>query len=103
MLKLLVALKRRLQHAALAPVLEQNEILVQRQEEAMQVNSNTLEQFASALKDCASQLDKHTEAIKSMAEAAQELQATVREMNRALSLDEIGRVQNRRIEVGTKL
>lgn len=103
MLKLLVALNRRLQHAALAPVLEQNEILVQRQEEAMQVNSNTLEQFASALKYCAEQLDKHTEAIKSMAEAAQELQDTVREMNRVLSLDEIGRVQNRRIEVGTKL
>ncbi|MDO9579168.1 MAG: hypothetical protein Q7J06_01160 [Bacteroidales bacterium] len=86
MLKLLVAFKQRLQRAALAPILEQNERLVQRQEEALRVNNRTLEQFASALRDCAEQLSRHTEAVKSMAEASQELRNTVREINECLRL-----------------
>ena len=86
MLKLLGGLPQRLQRAALAPILEQNERLVQRQEEALRVNNRTLEQFASALRDCAKQLSRHTEAVKSMAEASQELRETVREINECLRL-----------------
>lgn len=86
MLKLLGGLPQRLQRAALAPILEQNERLAQRQEEALRVNNRTLEQFASALRDCAEQLARHTEAVKSMAEASQELRDTVREINKLLRL-----------------
>ncbi len=84
MLKLLGGLPQRLQRAALAPILEQNERLVQRQEEALRVNNRTLEQFASALRDCAEQLSRHTEAVKSIAEASQELRDTVRQINKFL-------------------
>lgn len=80
------ALGQRLQRALLAPVLEQNEQLLQRQEEALRVNNRSLEEFSSALRDCAEQLAAHTSAIKSMAEASQELRDTVRKINELLGL-----------------
>jgi response regulator RpfG family c-di-GMP phosphodiesterase len=80
----LIALRRRVQHAILAPVREQNEGLLQRQEAALQANNRALEQFAAAMNQYAEQLAKHTEAVKNMASAAQELRDTVGEMNRML-------------------
>lgn len=84
MIKPLVGLRKRLQYALFAPVLEQNDRLLQRQEETLQANSRALEQFATAMSDCAEQLARHTDAIKGIASASQELLGVVREMNRML-------------------
>jgi len=65
---------------------------MQRQEEAMQTNSRVLGEFASALRDCAEQLARHTEAIRGMAEASEELRDTAQEMNKVLRLDNINRL-----------
>lgn len=85
------ALRQRLQRALLAPVLEQNERLLQRQEETLQANSRALEQFAVAMNECAEQLARHTDAVKGIASASLELLDVVREINRMLqgvSVDE---------------
>jgi len=84
MLKLLVALKQRLLYAALAPILERHERLIQRQEEIQQLNDRAMERITSAIKECAEQLANHTEAVKGMASASQELRETVRQINRML-------------------
>ncbi len=80
----LIELRQRLQRVLLAPVLEQNERLLQRQEEALQANSRALEQFAAAISECAEQLARHTDAVKGIASASEELMDVVREMNRML-------------------
>lgn len=88
------ALRQRMQNALFAPVLEQNKRLLQKQEATLQSNSRALEQFASALRDCAEQLARHTDAIRGIASAAQELLGVVCEMNRMLqqvSVDEAGK------------
>ncbi len=85
------ALRQRLQRVLLGPVLEQNERLLQRQEETLQRNSRALEQFAAAMSECAEQLARHTDAVKGIARASQELLDVVREMNKMLrrvSVDE---------------
>jgi len=84
MLKLLGGLPQRLQRAALAPILEQNERLVQRQEETLQRNSKALEQFAAAMSECAEQLARHTDAVKGIASASEELLDVVGQMNKML-------------------
>ncbi|MFH0769125.1 MAG: hypothetical protein V1932_06130 [Chloroflexota bacterium] len=91
MMNLLIELRQRLQRALLAPVLEQNERLLQRQEESLQANSRVLEQFTAAISDCAEQLARHTDAVKGIASASQELLDVVCEMNKMLrrvSVDE---------------
>ncbi|MBI2328372.1 MAG: hypothetical protein HYU85_01780 [Chloroflexi bacterium] len=77
-------LKRRMQRTLLAPVLEPNERLLQAQEKTLQRNSKALEQFAAAMSECAEQLAMHTDAVKGIASASQELLGVVREMNRIL-------------------
>ncbi len=97
------ALGQRLQRALLAPVLEQNEQLLQRQEEALRVNNRSLEEFSSALRDCAEQLARHTDAVKGIASAAQELRDVVHEMNEMLqrvSVDEDSEGQAKRLIAG---
>jgi len=85
MLKLLVALKQHLLYAALAPVLERHERLMQRQEEIQQLlNDRAMERITFAIKECAEQLASHTEAVKGMSSASQELRETVRQINRML-------------------
>ncbi len=78
----LIELRQRLQRALFAPVLKQNERLLQRQEETLQANSRALEQFAAAVSECAEQLARHTDAVKGIASTSQELLGVVREMNR---------------------
>jgi len=84
MLKPLAGLKQCLQRALISPVLHQNGRLLQRYEETLQENSQALEQFALAIRECSEQLARHTESVRSMASAAQELRDTVGEMNRIL-------------------
>jgi hypothetical protein len=84
LLNSIVRLRQRLQRVLLAPVLEQNERLLKGQEETLQRNSKALEQFAAAMSECAEQLARHTDAVKGIASASQELLGVVREMNRIL-------------------
>ncbi len=87
----LTELRQRLQRALFAPVLEQNERLLQKQEATLQSNSKALEQFAAAMSECAEQLARHTDAVKGIASASLELLDAVREINRVLrgvSVDE---------------
>jgi len=77
--------RQRLQRAIFGPVLEENEKLVQRQEEALQASSKALEQLASAVSEYAQHLMSHTEAVKGIAAAAQELRQAVQEQNRLFS------------------
>lgn len=83
-LNFLIALRQRLQRAMLAPVLEQNERLLQKQEATLQANSRALEQFAAAMSECAEQLARHTDAVKGIASASLELLDVVRQMKRML-------------------
>ena len=75
MLKFLIGLKQRLQNAVFAPLLEQNERLVRRQEEA-------LKQFGSSMSQLAVQLERHTGSVIKMADAAQALRDTLRERDK---------------------
>lgn len=87
----LIKLRQRLQRVLFASVLEQNERLLQRQEETLQANSRVVEQVATAISECAEQLARHTDAVKSIASASQELLDVVCEMNKMLqrvSVDE---------------
>ncbi len=87
----LIALRQRLRRAIVGPLLDQNERLVQRQEETLRTNTRALEQFAAAMSECAKQLARHTDAVKSMARASEELLDVVRQMNEMLqrvSVDE---------------
>ncbi|MFH0768363.1 MAG: hypothetical protein V1932_02190 [Chloroflexota bacterium] len=86
----LIKLRQRLLRVLLAPILEQNEGLLRRQEDALQVNSKALEQFAAAMSECAEQLARHTDAVKGIASASQELLGVVREMNRILREGGVG-------------
>ena len=98
-LNFLIALKQRLQRAMLAPVLEQNERLLQKQEATLQANSRALEQFAAATSECAEQLARHTDAVKGIASASLELLNVVREINtvlRGVSVDEETEAQGKR-------
>ncbi|MDP2917627.1 MAG: hypothetical protein Q8O16_06840 [Dehalococcoidia bacterium] len=64
---------------------------MQRQEETLRTNTRALEQFAAAMSECAKQLARHTDAVKSMAKASEELLDVVRQMNKMLrrvSVDE---------------
>ncbi len=100
MLDSIVRLRQRLQRALLAPVLEQNERLLQAQEKTLQRNSEALEQFAVAMSECAKQLARHTDAVKGIASASQELRDVVREMNEMLqraSVDEDSEGQAKRL------
>jgi len=83
-LKLLTVLKERLLYALLATVLERHGRFIRKQEEILHMNDRAIELIASSVKDCAEQLATHTEAVKGMASASQELLETVREMNRIL-------------------
>jgi hypothetical protein len=56
----------------------------QRQEESVQLDNLAFKKIASAIDACAEQLIKHTEAVKSMAAASQELRDIVRKMNEIL-------------------
>ncbi len=85
-----IALRQHLQRAMLAPVLEQNERLMQKQEATLQANSRALEQFATAMSECAEQLARHTDAVKGIASASLELLDVVRQMNRMLQELSIG-------------
>lgn len=96
----LIALRRRLQRTLFAPVLEQNERLLQKQEATLQSNSRALEQFAAAMSECAEQLARHTDAVKGIASAAQELRDVVHEMNEMLqrvSVDEETEAQGKHL------
>jgi len=100
MLDSIVRLRQRLQRALLAPVLEQNERLLQAQEKTLQRNSKALEQFAAAMSECAEQLARHTDAVKGIASASQELRDVVRKMNEMLqrvSVDEDSEGQAKRL------
>jgi signal peptidase len=74
--------KRRLQRAVFAPILEQNQELARRQEQSLEMSSKAMEQFASAISEYAQHLASHTDAVKSMAAASQELRDAVREQNK---------------------
>ncbi len=96
----LIALRRRLQRALFAPVLEQNERLLKGQEETLRRNSKALEQFAAAMSECAEQLARHTDAVKGIASASLELLDAVREINRVLrgvSVDEETEAQGKHL------
>ena len=68
-----------LQQAAFAPLIEQNQELVQRQEQMLRATSQALEQFAAAMSEYAQHLDSHTGAVQNLASASQELRESVRE------------------------
>ncbi len=96
----LTELRQRLQRALFAPVLEQNERLLQKQEATLQSNSRALEQFAAAMSECAEQLARHTDAVKGIASASLELLDAVREINRVLrgvSVDEETEAQGKHL------
>lgn len=77
--------------------------MVQRQEEVLQLNNRVIEQFALAVKECAEQLASHTEAVKGMASASQELREAVREMNRMLGQADKERKKGMRVNVNRSL
>jgi len=81
--------RQRLQRGVFAPILEQNQELARRQEESLQMSSKALEQFASAMSEYARHLASHTDAIKSLAGASQELRDTVRELVSHLKKDSL--------------
>ncbi len=72
---------RNLRHSVFAPILEENRQLAQRQEQALDMSSKALAQFAAAMSEYAHHLASHTDAVKSMAKTSQELHDAVREMN----------------------
>ncbi len=74
--------RQKVQRGIFAPIIEQNEALVHRQEQTSQMSSKALEQFASAMSEYAGHLSSHTDAVKSMASASQELRDAVREQNK---------------------
>lgn len=78
---------RSLQRGVFAPILEQNQELAQRQEESLQMSSKALEQFASAMSEYARHLASHTDAIKNLAGASQELRDIVGELASHLKKD----------------
>lgn len=60
------------------------EELERRQEKTLQVVSNALEQFATAMGEYAKHLQSHTDAVKGLAAGSQDLQAAVRDQNQVL-------------------
>ena len=77
-LKAIFILRKRLERAVFGPILEQNLWLAQRQEEVLQKNIKVLKQVASTIREYVEQLAEHTEAVKNMAYASQELRDVVR-------------------------
>lgn len=73
---------RKIQRGLLAPVLEENEKITQRQNEAMEMSARSLQQFAGAMGEYAKHLASHTAAIQGLASASQELRDAAREQNK---------------------
>jgi len=77
--------RQTVQRGIFAPILDQNQALARRHEQTSQMSSKALEQFATAMSEYAGHLASHTEAVKGMASASQELREAVREQNRMFS------------------
>ena len=70
------------------PVLEQNQELAKRQEKSWGLTRYSIEQFSTAMSNYATHLQSHTEAVKGMAEASQELKKTTEALTRILTPEE---------------
>lgn len=66
----------------LAPVFEENQKIVQRQNEVMEMSAKSLQQFSDAMSEYAKHLASHTAAIQGLASASQELRDAAREQNK---------------------
>lgn len=76
--------RKKLQNGFLAPIVQQNEALAQRQEQTSQIVSSALEQFAGTMSEYAQHLASHTAAIKDLASASQELKECAAKQNEVL-------------------
>lgn len=76
--------KHRLHRGVFAPLIEQNWELAKSQQEASQITSDALKQFATAMAEYAQHLASHTDAVKSMASASHELVDAAHELRQQI-------------------